>query len=195
MNILRDIEILRVQLHTSQILIVLGLFLILLCCLLQRVSDLDALHLPRNSYLLITVTHSLIIQLQWLRQKCLSHHFSGCGDQYRPRCQGDGAGLTVASLWQQTCSQTPTFWGSHQLEYFWFFSRLLHFPLSCLEHYIRFVLKKEEEEGKKAWLTLTLTCLANSSQARVIMSLWCRLLYFLIKHKLMHCLYHFSHIC
>lgn len=129
MNILCHIEIVRVQLHTSQILIVLRLFLILLCCLLQRVSDLDAVHLPGNSYLLITVTYSLIIQLRWLRQKCLSHHFSGCGDQYRHRCQGDGAGLTVASLWQQTCFQTTIFWVSHQLQYFWFFTRVLYSPL------------------------------------------------------------------
>lgn len=38
----------RLKLHTSQILIVLGLFLILLCC--QGVRDLDAVHSPRNSY-------------------------------------------------------------------------------------------------------------------------------------------------
>lgn len=92
MNILCHIEILRVQLHTSQILIILGLFLILLCCLLQRVSDLDAVHLPRNSYLLITLTYSLIIQLWWLWQKCLSHHFSGYGARYRHRSHGHWIG-------------------------------------------------------------------------------------------------------
>lgn len=158
-----------------QILIVLGLFLILLCCLLQRVSDLDAVHLPRNSYLLITVTYSLIIQLQWLRQKCFSHHFSGCGDQYHHRCQGDGAVLTVASLWQHT-SKLPL---SEYLINYNIFDSLPGFsilPLSCLEHCV----KKFKKRKKKAWLTLTWTCLANYSQAWVIMSSWCHLLFFLL---------------
>lgn len=67
----------RVQLHTSLILIILGLFLILLCCRLRSVCDLDAVHSPWNSYLWTSVTYSIIIQPRWPRQKCWSHHFCG----------------------------------------------------------------------------------------------------------------------